>query len=169
MIWKDLNKEQRITLVADVWDVNSSAATIAAAIMAKLEGSELTRNSIIGFYHRNPQLAVSHPLSGGGRQKKLPPKKPKLVQLAETAVVLPKPEPRKVWSILIQEDCQAYDEASRQVTLFELGHHECHWAINEPEPRGQYLFCGHPVMRGKRYCEHHQMRATNQLATIKCQ
>jgi hypothetical protein len=185
MIWKDLSKEERVTLVENAWAINSSAATIAAAITAKLEGTELTRNAIIGIYNRNPGLAISHPLGGGGRTgkasrhhpefeipqpvRKPEPKPGKMVELSHSVELLP-PEPAfEPVKVTIKDEAMDYDAASRRIPLIDLKNNECRFAVNEPgTPKGKYLFCGHPVARGKVYCQHHHDRTNVPWPARRC-
>jgi hypothetical protein len=53
----------------------------------------------------------------------------------------------------------AYDEASLKLRLDESTNEICRWPVNDPEPKGLFLFCGHSVKEGKRYCEHHHHRS----------
>lgn len=53
----------------------------------------------------------------------------------------------------------AFDKASRQLPLRDVGVLECVWPVNEPPRGGTYLFCGRLRANGSRYCEHHRNRA----------
>lgn len=54
---------ERLQAIKDCWDPNYSASALAEAVSKKL-GSEVTKGVIIGLYHRNPQLRITHPLAG---------------------------------------------------------------------------------------------------------
>ena len=54
---------------------------------------------------------------------------------------------------------RAYDEASLKMTLADLPARGCRWPVNSPEPKGEYLFCGHQAKPGHRYCPHHVRRS----------
>ena len=53
----------------------------------------------------------------------------------------------------------AYDDASLRLPLVDLGPRDCRWPVNSPEPKGEYLFCGHQAKPGSRYCPHHVSRS----------
>jgi hypothetical protein len=184
MIWKDLSKDERVTLVMGAWDEKSSAATIAAAITQKLHGTELTRNAIIGIYNRNPGLAISHPLGGGGKTGKAsrhhpdfdipapviePERKPgKMAELAQSVELLP-PEPSFIPpKPVVKDEAKAYDAASRRIPMVDLRANQCRFAVNEPERFERFLFCGHHVKPGKVYCEHHHGRTNVPWPARRC-
>lgn len=138
MTWTNANTSQKISMVRKVWHDECSASTLADAITRETH-SKVTRNAVIGLYKRNPGIRASHPLRGG--TKGTPP-------ISEKAA--------KQW---IPALGLAYDEASRHVLLYEVGHNQCHWPVNHAEPGEKHLFCGHGTVAGATYCDHHQARA----------
>jgi hypothetical protein len=173
MLWEDLNKADKVSLIVEVWDENCSATTLAAVISERTR-STVKRNSIMSIYTRTPELQINYPLGGRGvaGQRQLrdengaklprqhtPPRKTRRERLAETTDFIagdPKVKPRKVW---ISPEAQAYDKASRHVRLHEVGHNQCSWPVNDPPIGEPHLFCGHETAADKHYCPHHQERA----------
>ena len=67
--------------------------------------------------------------------------------------------PRQPTPLQVKQGGIAYDEASLRLPLMELAPRGCRWPVNTPEPKGEYLFCGHEAKLGSRYCSHHAKRA----------
>lgn len=141
----------------------------------------------MGVYDRNPALRRTHPLGGSGavkqrrasqkrarltpdekeartrereaRAKEREEKRLKKAQVrADFIYMLPDP-PRKPTPLEIRRDALAYDEASLKMTLVDLAPRGCRWPVNTPEPKDEYLFCGHQAKLGSTYCKHHAKRA----------
>lgn len=167
MTWEALKKDQRLALIVEVWDDNSSASSIAASLSAKT-GSQVSHNSIIGLYNRNSKLRKSHPLTGRGHSTQHRNQRTdglravgrrKAKRDLTRTVTLKAPVVENKAKVRVSEAARAYDQASRHVLLHELAHNECSWPVNDPALGEKHRFCGHPTPDGKHYCTHHQGRS----------
>ena len=180
--WKKIDGDGKAEQVKLAWKPNYSASKIAEVLSAKLQ-KKLTRNAIMGVYDRNPTMRKTHPLGGSGAVKqrlnaekraRLSPEeraaKAKLAaklaeerkqkrearrQRAEVLALLP----RELTPLEIKQAALDYDQNSLRLPLEELETRQCRWPVNDPEPKGQYLFCGHNSAPGFRYCKHHARRS----------
>ena len=58
---------------------------------------------------------------------------------------------------------QSADSAPRNLTLYELGYHDCRWPYGETAP---FLFCGNPTHKDSSWCrKHHKMAYARAGAT----
>jgi hypothetical protein len=166
--WPDLSREDRVALITENWNENCSAKTLAVTL-TKLTGSQVTRNSIMGFYTRVPELRISYPLGGGGvpgqRQlrdehgNKLPRQHaPRLEKRKRKKLNYVRGEVQQPAKVPVAEVNLAYDRTALKLALWELGPNQCHWGINEPAPGERHLFCGHGTEGHPRYCPNHRGR-----------
>ena len=51
--------------------------------------------------------------------------------------------PRELTPLEIKQAALDYDHNSLRLPLEALETRQCRWPVNDPEPKGQYLFCGH--------------------------
>lgn len=144
---------------------------LSAAEIAYRLGRGLSRNAVIGRLHR---LGIRD----GKTVKKRVLKKKKaeikrFTQLKrqptviddwapeEKRAVAPSP-PRKTKSrIVCTEADSSLASVPLDVRMMDLTSNSCRWPVNDPEPKGEYLFCGHPKKYGS-YCAHHAAMSVGQ-------
>lgn len=145
--WRSLTAQGRIDCIRSVWFPGCSTAQIAANFM------DVTRNAIIGMYHRFPNSLTDKPLMKRGivddvaaesRRKRRAP-----VTLLFAGKRASKPLP------------EAADEPTEArlcgKPLVMLQAKECRWVVNEAVGDALHLFCARPTERT--YCSHHKVRA----------
>jgi hypothetical protein len=165
MLWTDLKKDQRVSLITEAWDKDCSASSIAA-ILSEHTRSAVSRNAVIGIYTRNPKLQLTHPLGGGGKTKQPTPRhKTRRQRLSETVDMISEPA-RKPTRLQIKEEHRAFDASTRHIPLWEVKAGQCHWSVNNPAPNEQHLFCGFRTQDGHKYCEHHRNRSSRGTGVI---
>ena len=149
------------------------AQKYSASGIAEILGDGLTRNAVLGRLHRLG-IKAGKPVTKRAPTEKLrlkPPKdvvKPairviKAVQFdhrvrGDVDVRLPrKPKSR----IVCTEADISLASTPLGLSMMDLGQEHCRWPVNEPEPKGEYLFCGHPKKYGS-YCTHHAAMSVGQ-------
>lgn len=148
--------------------LNHSAAEIAAML-----GDGLTRNAVLGRLHRlgiREGKVVRKRVARRNPQAKKPVRKPRPDQPSRViSFYRSKPEvseimlpPRKAKSrIVCTEADSSLASTPLDVRMMDLTSDSCRWPVNEPEPKGEYLFCGHPKKYGS-YCAHHAAMSVGQ-------
>jgi len=63
-----------------------------------------------------------------------------------------------------QVDIAEIDRDARKLSLMELTERTCKWPIGDPS-RGEFYFCGHPVVAGKPYCKGHTAAAYQPMSS----
>lgn len=153
--WTHMTPEERcVAIVAVHSNTVCTARTIAAALSEKFEEA-ITRNSIIGLYHRNPVALKGAPLNGDytkpvkvAAKPRADRPRPQLVKKNKTTPELMAQEKK------IFERAQALPApAPLNMTLLELNHNDCRWPVSGEGAK--MLFCGHNVEDGKSYCPCH--------------
>lgn len=141
MEWSGLNKHEKAAEIRRVYEPGMSAAQIAAFFRGA------TRQSIIGLYHRTPDLRKSHPLldptsATRAHQRKRAPRQLR----APTRIYppAPKPEPKPV----------PIYEGALNLALEYLNRGMCYWPMNDGGP---FLFCG--CASSGKYCDYHSLKA----------
>lgn len=181
-IWPGMTREQKIATIINHWDQQATASVLAIKI-SKTLGERVSRNSIIGFYHRVASSALRkrianpldhHPLLGksnarlGSRKSHTKEPRPAVAVKPERRnsewpspsrlVFLSNPPPADAIEI-VQESppCEPF-ALSRQFTLMDLPANGCKWPTHFET---EHLFCGHSRVAGKPYCTHHLQRSTS--------
>ncbi len=144
-----MNKEwpaERLTFAKRLWDGGHSASEIAREL-------GVSRNAVMGQAHRRKWGKRRAPTGGrekrlkeGGVKKRINPfwplgpraKKQSAVPLPPMPVKIPPKPPTR-----------------EPVPLMQIIAGMCRFPVNDPPPRGEFLFCGAPVMPGKVYCPFH--------------
>jgi hypothetical protein len=47
------------------------------------------------------------------------------------------------------------DESQFAISIFDVGHGQCRWPLNDAVPISEFQFCGAPVVTGKCWCALH--------------
>lgn len=138
MNWTTATKQERIDAIATIYKDGATARLLGEAI-------GVTRNTIIGFYSRNPDVAAQYPLQVPlkDRVAKNPRKRP--------------PEPRKNRTepsrpTIVPAPPIVPDLDRTGIPLLELGRNMCRWPVNDAKQGELHLFCGEA---GFPYCPHH--------------
>ncbi len=63
-----------------------------------------------------------------------------------------------------QVDIAEIDREARKLGLMDLTERTCKWPIGDPS-RGEFYFCGHPVVPGKPYCKGHTAAAYQPMSS----
>jgi len=174
--WADGSKAARLGLIKGVWQRGDSARDIAQAIN-RATGERLTRNAIIGVYHRSKDELKDYPLRhatppgpkrifGNARKARFPrpapPRAPRPsppVEVVASSIVEALPE-------ITDTEVTAYDVSALLLDLDDLQPSQCKWAIREHDETHHHLFCGQPVEKHGAYCAHHAARARSQREEV---
>lgn len=164
--WHELSIKEKKQLVDKVYGADGGSASALAARISHETGFQVSRNAIIGFYMRHPSLKTSHPFTGmrvGAALKRTAKELPNgpLRRAPRTTAkrregfldreLPPSPPPKKVEPT----EREKYDAGALRLTVDELGHRHCRYAVTENAP---HLFCGHETEPGSSWCEHHRRR-----------
>jgi len=180
MAWTDDRVEQLKTL----WTEGMSASQIAKEL------GGVTRNAVIGKVHR---LGLSS-RNQGKPEAAEKPAEPAAAPVVEKVVRAPEPEapareepaagpvkdseestadvpaavaaPEGMVTIPSenQVDIAEIDRDAHKLSLMELTERTCKWPIGDPS-RGEFYFCGHPVVAGKPYCKGHTAAAYQPMSS----
>ena len=151
--WTGMPIAEKLALVKEAYGRSSgSALGIARAVSAEvLDG--VSRNGIISFWSRHPELATTHPFTGTrprtakGRPPRVPPA-PARVNKVKLTPREPVPEPPP--PLLLDIAPKSLD-----LTLVELETGRCKHTGSEGPP---FLFCGHPTRDGSSWCDYHRKK-----------
>lgn len=130
-----MNKEwpaERVRIAKFLWDAGHSGSEIAREL-------GVSRNAVMGQAHRRKWGKRRELI--GGREKRLKEgggRKRRRVPLLPKPVALPPTPP-----------------TCKPVPLTQISAGMCRFPVNDPQSRGEFLFCGAPVMPGKVYCPFH--------------
>ena len=137
-----------------------SASQIAAQF-------NVSRNAVIGRVHRKRELAAigferglphhrPKPKNGRVPTRKIAKPKPAPRVPLKPVSAPPKPVPVPITSI----ERVRFDEARarERITLVELAHDRCKFAVNDAAPGETFYFCGEPQDGESSYCLHHHKR-----------
>lgn len=138
----------------------------SAAGIAAMMGDGLTRNAVLGRLHRlgiSEGKVVKKRTTPRNPQAKKPvrkpqPEKPSRVvdfrrpREQSSEIMLPPRKPKS--RIVCTEADSSLASVPLDVRMMDLTSDSCRWPVNDPEPKGEYLFCGHPKKYGS-YCAHH--------------
>lgn len=132
-----MNKEwpaERLTFAKRLWDGGHSASEIAREL-------GVSRNAVMGQAHRRKWGKRREPT--GGREKRL--REGGVKERKRSGVPLP---PKPVALPPTPPTC-------KPVPLMQISAGMCRFVVDDPQSRGEFLFCGAPVMPGKVYCPFH--------------
>ena len=179
MAWTD----DRVEKLKTMWTEGMSASQIAKEL------GGVTRNAVIGKVHRlglssrnqgkateasEPAAKVEEPPAAP--EPASPPEQAKASGPVEAAVEeddgtsgdLPStvigPEDLAALPSENQVDIAEIDRGARKLSLMELTERTCKWPIGDPS-RGEFYFCGHPVVPGKPYCKGHTAAAYQPMSS----
>jgi len=185
MAWTD----ERVDQLKTLWTDGMSASQIAKEL------GGVTRNAVIGKVHRlglssrtqgksetsekaaKPAAVVEEPAAATATAAPEPTpvaqeKKaaPKIVEETTTASAEQLPAavsaPDRMVTIPSenQVDIAEIDRDARKLGLMDLTERTCKWPIGDPS-RGEFYFCGHPVVAGKPYCKGHTAAAYQPMSS----
>lgn len=152
----------------------------SAAGIASILGDGLTRNAVLGRLHRlgiKEGKVVRKRETIRDPQAKKPVRKPEKLQpnfalptrqfvaaiegTSDKEIFWLHP-PRKAKSRIV---CTRADSSLAStplnVRMMDLTSDSCRWPVNDPEPKEEHLFCGHPKKYGS-YCAHHAAMSVGQ-------
>ncbi len=93
--------------------------------------------------------------AGAGADADTPSDLPAAVSAPEGMVTIPSEN---------QVDIAEIDRDARKLGLMDLTERTCKWPIGDPS-RGEFYFCGHPVVAGKPYCKGHTAAAYQPMSS----
>lgn len=143
--WLDMDSPQRLDAIRRVYTPGMSLSHIASRIAGA------TRNGVVGYFHRNPDLARDCPLSriGMGSKKSRPrPTGPKIPMVRKS-------KPMPVFDVPVCEP------VSLNMTINQFTAYSCKWPTSRADEIGLTYFCGHPREPGRPYCPYHQRRSVS--------
>ena len=174
--WKTMSRDERTTAIIGVWFEGATSTAITEALMATHEG-KITRNGIIGLYHRigyaakqngthnplgdYPLPTVMQDRSAKTTLKRMASKRQDHRRPNKVAA-LPRPEADgqppalAVDLIEVKPDDAAYDATGLMLTTLQLTERTCKWSVAYT---GQHLFCGHHTVTKSSYCAEHKRRS----------
>ncbi len=143
--WRELTTFGKIDAIRSVWFWGCSTAQIAANL------GGVTRNAIIGIYHRFPNSLIDMPLTSRGSvgRRKEPKNKPRRARNEMRQHHPPKPLPEPTLVATEVHLC------GKPLTMLQAK--ECRWPVNNAVGDDVHLFCALPSERV--YCTHHIGRA----------
>lgn len=145
--WRSLDTQGRIEAIREVWFPGCSSAKIAA----KLGG--VTRNAVIGIYHRFPNSLTDMPLASRGPIGNIVERKKKPRASVTFLFADKTSKPLRAAPIFAEEASLCGKP------LMMLKAKECRWPVNDADVGDSHLFCGLPAEGS--YCHHHAARARN--------
>jgi GcrA cell cycle regulator len=184
MAWTD----DRVETLKTMWGEGMSASQIAKEL------GGVTRNAVIGKVHRlglssrnqgkpdAPEAKAAEPVAAPVEVVKPKAEKvaPEAVQPVVVEAVETKPEAAEDDSTLPAEveapggmvtipsenqvNIAEIDRDAHKLSLMELTERTCKWPIGDPS-RGEFYFCGHPVVAGKPYCKGHAAAAYQPMSS----
>ena len=185
MAWTD----ERVETLKTLWTGGASASQIAKEL------GGVTRNAVIGKVHRlglssrnqgKPETAekpapvveevaaAQEPVAAPPvREVKMPEPQAETTAAAPEVAKspdadLPVPATPSEGMVTIpsenQVDIAQIDRDARKLGLMDLTERTCKWPIGDPS-RGEFYFCGHPVVTGKPYCKGHTAAAYQPMSS----
>lgn len=164
-MWKHLSPQQRVDEIRAAHAATIGTASAIARVLSEKFNKEISRNSVIGFYHRNPSAFADTPLNGGSRgrgpseARSAKPAAPPRQQKARPAPV------RKETAEPLPVFVMPPEPASLNVSLIDLERSDCRWPTDGDG--AQMLFCGHPKLAETSYCSHHHFRSLGPAGIVK--
>lgn len=144
--WLDMDSTQRLDAIRRVYTPGMSLSHIASRIAGA------TRNGVVGYFHRNPDLARDCPLSrashAGSKKSRPRPTGPKIPMVRKS-------KPMPVF------DAPVCEPVSMQITIDQFTSRSCKWPTHGPDEIGLTYFCGHPRELDRSYCPYHQKRSVS--------
>jgi len=139
--WQSLDIPGRIEAIKAVYVPGDSASDIASRL-------RVTRNAVIGMYHRHRNKLERQPLGkpcGGKRRSALP------------VWIVPKAEPKPAPVPIMRPAIEVRPEpivVGRTLMMLQRG--QCKWPVNDAAKGEEHLFCGERAEGS--YCRHHARR-----------
>lgn len=162
--WKALDAAGKAhAIIAAYDDRHNTASTIASRLSAMLD-CDVSRNSVVGVYHRvtasallkdfplrgfNPLLAKSYiGRVRAARLKIINPPTVKKTKVAPVKTLTPPKGPETMPEMRVTAAPEPFLK-----TLLEMGSKECRWPVEGD--KAMTRFCCHEVMEGRSYCQFH--------------
>ncbi len=143
MSWTD----ERVEVLKKLWIEGRTASQIATEL------GNVTRNAVIGKVHRLGLSGRPSPIKR--KAKKAEPRK---AQVRKAAPAQAKKAPVKQQTAVVRPIrpvvTQDIDPLNGGSSMMELKERMCKWPIGDPKSQ-EFHFCGHKVVDGLPYCEHH--------------
>lgn len=139
--WKD---DRELFDLVIGWRLEGATGGQIAKMLTEKFGEKITRNSVMGFLHRN--------FKGGGMTFKREKKAKEPPPLVKTIITLPKLTLVEPVVEVIEED-----DEDRYQPVVDLNFFSCRWPIGDPL-ESDFHFCGKPKGPRGSYCpEHHAL------------
>ncbi|TBY40861.1 GcrA family cell cycle regulator [Rhizobium leguminosarum] len=148
--WKLLTAAEKIAAIREAHPRCAGTATTIAAELFELHGYQVSRNAVIGIYHRYPDSLKDVPLAGLPqaaakplvRTSRVKKAAPNLQKVAELHRIMDAPAP-VIEKLVVPE--------SLNLSIMDLRMNSCRW----PHGEKPILFCGHPDDGQSSYCAYH--------------
>lgn len=132
--------EERITLLKQFWGQKS------AAEIAKILGSDVSRNAVIGKAHRLNLSAGKKPANTSITT---------IRERARSAAKKKSQAPRRVARVSRPQRELPPEPESLNLSLLELTDKTCRYPHGDPKEKENFSFCGTASLPGLPYCAHH--------------
>lgn len=179
--WGRFTPSRKVHALKEIYEVGNSSAIQMAERVSKKYNVSVTRNAIIGFYSRNPDLRKTHPLTGNSgdhspsgrtasseiakrlakeaKEKREAAKieaakkrEDRSRKLKELREIKALPEARGDVVMRRQAMKEFFDSQAVGIELLGLVERQCRF----PQGDGPFVFCGrNDLSPGRPYCFHH--------------
>lgn len=149
--WKSLDTLGRIEAIRSVWFSGCSTAQIAANL------GGVTRNAIIGMYHRYPNSLTDKPLTKHGAVGDVAAQKRKGNR--RKASLFPFQLVTKTSKPMAPPVETEFEHRLVGKPLWILKASECRFPVNDAARDEVHLFCSLPAEQNRPYCAGHRVRA----------
>lgn len=153
--WTNMDNAERCAAIRSVYAQTEGSARSIAAALSERFGSNISRNTVIGFYGRHRDMLADMPLSGKHPGSGAAGTSAKRSEPIARAARVKKVDPVKEATVVKMFDRAQAQPAPKplNVPLLELNHDNCRWPVEGSGAKT--LFCGHNVETGKSYCACH--------------
>jgi GcrA cell cycle regulator len=153
MVWTD----ETIELLRRLWLDGKSASQIAAML-----GSGVTRNAVIGKFHRlglTGRVKNKAPAAPRTRQRSSQPRRPRIAARPRDWAFHGSAALALAFEPAIEPDIEAVvAPMSLLVTLADLNENMCRWPLGDPTA-SEFRYCGLGTNPEAPYCTHHMLLA----------
>ncbi len=186
MAWTD----DRVETLKKMWGEGMSASQIAKELGGVTRNAVIGKVHRLGLSSRNqgkpeaPEAKAAQPVAAASVEAPKPkteapapkPAEPPVVEaveakpevIIEEETTLPAEVEAPGGMVTIPSENQVniaeIDRDAHKLSLMELTERTCKWPIGDPS-RGEFYFCGHPVIAGKPYCKGHAAAAYQPMSS----
>ncbi|MDI7862558.1 GcrA family cell cycle regulator [Rhizobiaceae bacterium n13] len=161
--WPDLTSAEKCAEICTVYSNKANTASRLAIALSVKFGRNITRNAIMGYYHRFPDLLASAPLSGASPTQKGVRAKPKsLKRVAPPRQTKPAPQPKFTAQPCAPPPPPVHVPKPDPLMASCVEVTGCRYPVDGE--REHTKFCDHRQADGSSYCEYHRLACINPRA-----